>query len=892
MKRSSRISLALMATASASLATTTIPSAIASPAGDNVVISEVYGGGGNSGAELTNDFIELYNPTDQPITLDGWSVQYLSSKGTSSASTAALNGEIAPHGYYLIKAGKGSGGTVDFTADADGTGLNMSSSNGVAVLSDSTGQWTQGSDAVDIVGYGTTTVNETAPSAGLSNTTSAARDAVGTDTDNNAVDFTVGAPTPQFSGGDATQDDTTDPENPDTPEEPTTPGERVSIEDIQGTGAATPLAGQTVTTAGWVTASYPTGGFNGFTIQMGGTKETRKAGEASRAVFVYTGAGNAPADLGQCVVVTGKAVEYNESTQLSNPTFKSSANPQEDCGDGVEPNKGLIPTDPETKEANEHMLFAPESTYTVTNNYELNTYGSVDLVAGDEPLLQATSVVNPGAEAVAYEQENQRKVVTLDDGATANFLRNAEAKKSPLPYLTTADGEKALRTGDHLSFSNPVVLSYNFDKWGLQPTSQITGDSASAELPISWEDTRAAEIGGPDAVGGTHSIASFNVLNYFTDLGKDEDGCRAYEDMDGNPVTADYCQVRGAYTEEAFQDQQAKIVSAINTLDVSVLGLEEIENTAQFGGDRDESLNTLVTALNAAGGNWKAVPSPEVVPENEDVIRTAFIYREGAVEPVGESKIFDHEAFSNIARQPLAQRFKGVGADDDSAFVAVVNHYKSKGSIARGDADMGDGQGNNANLRAEMSRKLVEWLAAEEDFKDKPQFIIGDLNAYAKEDAVRILEDAGYTNIEDKFGAGHSYQFDGRLGSLDHVLANDKALEMTTGADVWDINSDESVAYEYSRRNYNVTDFYAPDPFRSSDHDPIKVGFNLVDGGTDPEDPENPLPETPGSSDEDSPLGSLANASSRNGFLGFVLGLVGLSSGVGLAFWWWLNSQR
>ena len=128
MKRSSRISLALMATASVSLATTTIPAAIASPAGDNVVISEVYGGGGNSGAELTNDFIELYNPTDQPISLDGWSVQYLSSKGTSSASTAALNGEIAPHGYYLIKAGKGSGGTVDFTADADGTGLNMSSS--------------------------------------------------------------------------------------------------------------------------------------------------------------------------------------------------------------------------------------------------------------------------------------------------------------------------------------------------------------------------------------------------------------------------------------------------------------------------------------------------------------------------------------------------------------------------------------------------------------------------------------------------------------------------------------------------------------------------------------------------------------------------------------------
>ena len=881
MKQSSRISLALMATASVSLSVTTIPAAIASPAGDSVVISEVYGGGGNSGAQLTNDFIELYNPTDQPISLDGWSMQYLSAKGTTSASTAALSGSIAPHGYYLIKAGKGAGGTVDFSADADGTGLNMSASSGVAVLSNSTARWTQGSAAIDIVGFGATVVNETAPTAGLSNTTSAARNAAGTDTDNNAADFTVGAPTPQFSGGDATADPD-NPDSPDNPEDPTAPTGRVTIEEIQGTGAATPKSGQTVTTAGWVTASYPTGGFNGFNIQMGGAGESRKAGEASRAIFVYTGAGKTPAELGQCVIVTGKATEFNDSTQLSNPTFQSSSNPQQDCGDGVEPHKDLIPTDPEAKEANEHMLFEPDSTYMVTNNYDLNTYGSVDLVAGNEPLLQATSVVNPGPEAVAYEENNQRQVHTLGDGATANFMRNNDAKKTPLPYLTTADGSKSLRTGDQVSFANPVVLSYNFGKWGLQPTSEITGKTEAGALPISWQDTRAAEAGGPEAVGGTHSIASFNVLNYFTDLGKDEAGCRAFNDMNGAPVTADGCQVRGAYTEEAFQDQQSKIVSAINTLDVSVLGLEEIENSARFGADRDASLNALVSALNAAGGNWKAVPSPKVVPGSEDVIRTAFIYREGEVEPVGESKIFDHAAFTDIARQPLAQRFKGVGATDESAFVAVVNHYKSKGSVARGDADMGDGQGNNANLRAEMSRQLVGWLAADEDLKNKPQFIMGDLNAYSKENAVQVLEEAGFTNIEDKFDAGHSYQFGGRLGSLDHVLANDKALEMTTGADVWDINSDESVAYEYSRRHYNATDFYAPDPFRSSDHDPIKVGFNLDTDDTDPVDPE---PENPGSSD-----GSLG--SSLGGFFDFLRGLPALSSGIGQAVWRWLSSLR
>ena len=82
-----------------------------------------------------------------------------------------------------------------------------------------------------------------------------------------------------------------------------------------------------------------------------------------------------------------------------------------------------------------------------------------------------------------------------------------------------------------------------------------TAGLAAAELPITWEDTRAAEIGAMASVEGEYSIASFNVLNYFTSLGKDEEGCRAYNDMYGNPVSTNYCDVRGAYSEEAFRDQ-------------------------------------------------------------------------------------------------------------------------------------------------------------------------------------------------------------------------------------------------------------------------------------------------------------------------------------------------
>lgn len=669
------------------------------------------------------------------------------------------------------------------------------------------------------------------------------------------------------------------PEPPDEPVTPDTPASRVSISDIQGTGENSPLSGKRVKTAGWVSASYPEGGLDGFFIQTGGESALRSAGEASNAVFVYTGTDDAP-DLGECVIVTGTAGEFKGSTQLSQVKVEKSSNPGQDCGEQLEPITASIPTDPAVREANEGMLFQPLSTYTVTNNYELNSFGSVDLIEGEEPAYQATAKVAPGSEATAYEENNRRKVITLDDAATVNYFQNDAAKDTPLPYLSTKEGIRSLRTGDNVTFQQPVVLAYNFNKWGLQPTQRVTGRTDRSELPITWEDSRIQEVNGPRAVGGTHSIASFNVLNYFIDLGQDEPGCKAYEDRAGTPVTTNNCEVRGAFTPEALNDQQEKIVSAINTLDVSVLGLEEIQNSASFGQDRDAALAHLVDALNTNGGQWEYVKSPGKTPENEDAIRTAFIYQPQLVKPVGESRILDDEAFNGIARQPLAQVF--APANGGQQFLAVVNHYKSKGSVARGDADTGDGQGNNARLRAEMSKALLAWIDGNEQWRDLPQFVMGDFNAYAKEDALRLLEEGGFTNLEELYDAGHSYQFSGRVGSLDHVMANAAARKLTTGADVWDINADESNSFEYSRRNYNATDFYAADPFRSSDHDPIRVGFTLT--------PNAPQPDAPEVDSSNSSLGSLDSTWGR---LGIGVGITALLAGlIGGGVWWWQNHRR
>jgi hypothetical protein len=167
-----------------------------------VVISQVYGGGGNIGATLKNDFIELYNRGSVPVAVDGWTVQYASTSGSSWASTV-LSGSIASHAYYLVQEGAGAGGTVNLpTPNATG-GIAMSATAGkVALRASSTVlSGTCPTGLVDFVGYGSSTnCSESSPAPTLSNTTADLRKNGGaTDTDNNAADFAAGAPNPRHS---------------------------------------------------------------------------------------------------------------------------------------------------------------------------------------------------------------------------------------------------------------------------------------------------------------------------------------------------------------------------------------------------------------------------------------------------------------------------------------------------------------------------------------------------------------------------------------------------------------------------------------------------------------------------------------------------------------------
>ena len=830
---SRRLGALALATALSSAALA-VPTATAATDGSAAVISEVYGGGGNKGAAFTHDFIELYNPTDAPIDLSGYTVEYFSASGNTGGKVV-LSGTIAPHGYYLVQgaAGNGAGDALP-TPDAEGN-LNMSGSKGSVQLADATGS------PIDAIGYGAASLKEGTSAAGLSNAKSASRDAEGTDTDDNAADFTSGAPTPTNTGNEAPSPQ---PEDPAEPEQPAPEGV-TAIADIQGTGAESPLKDQTVATEGVVTGVWSEGGLNGFTIQTGGTGA--EATDASQAIFVYMG--DKPADqypaLEDSVEVTGKVSEFYGSTQLTASTVTQLDTPLEK----VTPLKvDQLPDGNEAREPFEHMLIQPGE-HTVTNNYSLNQYGEVGLAPGDEAFRQPSDVhspsTDPNSDLQKLAKDNAEKLVTLDDGRTRDYLRTD--KDTPLPYIAQDGGKtiKSLRTTDTVEFQHPVIVGYSHDQWRFQPTEPVTGESASADLPISWEESRDAELHAVDDVKGEYTIGAFNVLNYFTSLGE-EFGGSAYTDREGNKVTVNRGKTRGAYTESALKDQERKIVAAINGLDADVIGLSEIEDGYAVTGDfnqRDKALKRLTEKLNEAAGSekWAFVPSPskEQVPEHPDVIRTAFIYHKDVVKPVGESRIFQDPRFSGTAREPLAQEFQPLNSDDES-FVAVANHFKSKGSVAKGDEDSGDGQGNNPNVRNAQAQAVLDALHKQDDWKDKPLFALGDFNTYTHETALDVFRNDGFTVPAEKYGADTSYQFGGLLGTLDHVLANEVASGALDDAQVWNINADEPVAFEYSRRNYNAVDFYDDSPFRASDHDPVKVGFTLgEDESTDDGDQGN-----------------------------------------------------
>lgn len=180
-----------------------VPGSAVAVGSSSLVVSEVYGGGGNASAPFANDYIELRNIGAAPVSLAGWSIQYASASGSSWSVTALPAFTLGPRQFFLVQeASGGANGAALPAPDATGTIALAATAGKVAVVSSTAAlAGTCPAGAVDLVGYGTATCFEgTAAAPAPSNTLSDQRATRGlTDTDDNAADFSTAAPDPQNS---------------------------------------------------------------------------------------------------------------------------------------------------------------------------------------------------------------------------------------------------------------------------------------------------------------------------------------------------------------------------------------------------------------------------------------------------------------------------------------------------------------------------------------------------------------------------------------------------------------------------------------------------------------------------------------------------------------------
>lgn len=395
-------------------------------------------------------------------------------------------------------------------------------------------------------------------------------------------------------------------------------------------------------------------------------------------------------------------------------------------------------------------------------------------------LFQSTELHPPGPEA-RRTADRQRNMQLLLDQRLLVAMPGADASAA-------IDAQRHWRAGGALLGVEGVL-----DRFG-----------ETRLLLTKWPEVRHAERPPLPVLPSAYQVAGFNLENWFN----------------GDGQGGGFPTARGAADSMSAQRQRAKLVAALAAMQPDVAALIEIEND---GGGPYGAITELVDALNAqlgASGDYAAVATDG--PLGSDAITVGLIYRQTRVETVGGPAALTDGVFAN-ARPPLAQAFRPRAGG--TGWVVVANHWKSKGSCEDADArnrDQGDGQGCWNSQRVESARQLAEWLARDPTHTGiADALIIGDLNAYSQEDPLRALRQRGYMDLLTAAGTtgSYSYVFEGRSGCLDHALASPGLAKRVAGAAEWHINADELPVFGYA----GDPQLYAPDPYRSSDHDPLIV---------------------------------------------------------------------
>jgi hypothetical protein len=595
---------------------------------------------------------------------------------------------------------------------------------------------------------------------------------------------------------------------------------------IQGNGlyASLTYSGTSVTTQGIVVGDNegPSPALRGFYLQD-------QTGDAdvttSDGIFVFN-SGVDNVSIGQVVRVTGTAVEFQDQTQISSPTIV-------DCGttDMITPTSVTMPLAapsggvPYLERVEGMLVTFPQDLY-VTEHFQLERFGQIVVSSGDR-LYQPTNVITPGAPALALQASNDLNRLIIDD-------ENNNQDPDPIKFGrggNTLTASNTLRGGD--TVSNAIgVMTYGWagnaaspNDYRLRPINALNGGAPNFQPT----NPRPAN---PGALGGTLKVQSANLLNYFNTFGVGN--CTG-----GVGGAAMDC--RGAENTTEFTRQYSKTIQNLVLGGADIIGIMEMEND---GYGTSSAIYQLVDRLNAitASGTYTYVNVDAKTGQTNalgtDAIKVGLIYKPATVTPVGNTAVLNTAAFvtggdgADRNRPALAQSFQQISTGQ--RLTVIPNHLKSKGSACN-TPDANDGQGNCNVVRTNAAQVLITWLQTYPTGVIDPDFmILGDLNSYAREDPITAIKNGGFTNLSESLigSSAYSYVFDGQWGYLDYQLSSASLTPQVSGIEEWHINADEPSALDYNTDFKSVptqtVGLYNADQFRTSDHDPILVGLNLV----------------------------------------------------------------
>lgn len=536
----------------------------------------------------------------------------------------------------------------------------------------------------------------------------------------------------------------------------------LTIPQIQGSGSSSAYVSQQIKTTGIVTAKFiGSGKINGFFLQDA-TGDNNVA--TSDGIFVYTSTDNVA--VGDKVQITATVAEYYNKTQLGAVTAITKLS----SGNVLPITKVQYDASVFNWERYEGMLVEFDQVLYVTANANLQTYGQLSL----NPVrkFNATNQCLPGsAEYTNMVATNAKAQILMDDGITTTGY-------TPIVF---ADANGTRRTGERIK-NLQAVVDYASSNYVIYP----------AVAPVFYGNPRPATL---TQLGNYNlKVCAFNLEYY---------------------LTTNYGQGYGANDVTEAAKQHTKIMAALLAIDADIYGLIEIEQG-------QDALIKLVNALNSAtvAGRYSYIDDGGTIYGT--YTKVGYIYRADKVTPYLSFK--DNNSPSPLNRKK-AQAF--TLKSNNERFIFSLNHYKAKSgcsSATGADADLGDGQScYNATRVAESNSNISFLNTCKTYYNDNDVLLMGDLNAYAKEDPITTLTNNGFADMHRAFHAdsAYSYMYKGEAGYLDHALASVTLQPQITGVQVFHINSDEPAMFEYSGSAYQAN------MYRCSDHDPVVVGINL-----------------------------------------------------------------